>query len=79
MLTNEMIVKAQEAYETSTEKDNRFRKFVQNYDWDDVRDWEEDGLEFRKNGFCLCCDGLDPFNMGWKPEVIKGFDFYYSF
>lgn len=85
MIINEMIAKAQEAYETSTMKHNRFRKFVQSYDWDEIRDYEEDGLVFRKwfgnddEPFELSCDGLDPFNMAWKPEVTKGVDFYYSF
>jgi len=81
MLTNEMITKAQEAYETSTIKDNRFRKFVQNFDWDDFKNYEEDGLVFTKGDYQLCCDGLDPFDMGWKPEVLntEDWNFYYSF
>ena len=81
MIVNDMIRKAQEAYETSTRKDNRFCKFVQNYGWDECRDYEEDGLLFVKGRYRLECDGLDPFEMGWKPCVtsLEDLDFYYEF
>lgn len=48
MIVNEMISKAQEAYETSTMSDNRFRKFVEGYDWDERHDFKGDGLMFVK-------------------------------
>lgn len=63
-----------EAFESSTMSDNRFASAVFGIRWD-CNYSSEDGHFFEFGGLTLVTDGLDPFDMDWRPYFLVGSDF----
>lgn len=58
-----------EAYETSTQNNNRFLSALERMNWD--ARFQADGEHyFTRGGFVLTTPSLNPFAMDWKPSVI---------
>ena len=57
-----------EAYETTSQKFNRFKDAINKISWDQT--FEADGeTYFIKNGFTLTIQNIDPFKEDWKPTA----------
>ena len=67
-----------EAYETSTHSINRFKEALDSITWDNI--FNADGeTYYRKGGFTLTVENINPFAENWKPEAIFSDGSYLSF
>lgn len=64
-----MYEKLKEAWETTTQSCNRFKKAIEAIKWENT--FQADGeTYFIKGGLTLTVENLNPFKEQWHPEVM---------
>lgn len=65
-----LVEKLNNAYNNSTQPNNRFAKAIKSIKWDNV--FEADGETYYCKGdnFTLTVENIDPFKQMWKPSIM---------
>lgn len=74
----ELFMKLKEAYDTTTPKNNRFKKALESINWEST--FSADGeFYFVKGNMIFTAQSLDPFAEEYKPSAIFLHGSYVSF